>query len=92
MPFEGGLEWPALTLDGEAQARLAPVKVKVDDISQGGAIDGEDAVARPEAGARRRRPWTHTRHYYPRSGPTAAHLSPLYVTRAPRPPRAGSAA
>ena len=71
---EGGLERAAGALDGEAQARLAPVKVEVDHISEWGAVDGQDAVARAEAGARRGRPRAHGRHDHPlRARRTPAH-------------------
>ncbi len=71
---------PALPLDREAQVLLARVEVEVDHVAQRGAVDGEDAVARAQAGPGRRRPRRHRGHH---------HALPLTLTDRLRPPGHG---
>ena len=66
----------AVALDAQGEPRVAAVERKVDGVAQRVAVDGEDPVARHEAGRRRRRAGAHGRDHDALSGGTRLHRPP----------------
>ena len=62
----------APALHGEPQLLVPGVKVKIDDVAEGCAIDGHDAVAGPEPGAGGRRSLLDSGHHYAGHGRSSA--------------------